>query len=89
MGNTKHIIGQRVRELHTQQGLSQDQLGKMVGLNRVQICRLERAEGNVTLGNLDKVLDGLGCTIENMFDDRGASASGGQAIEDATTFNRP
>ncbi len=69
MGDTKHIIGQRVRALRLREQLTQEQLGQMVGLNRVQICHLERGEGNFTLGNLDKVLDGFGLTIENLFDD--------------------
>lgn len=83
MGNTKHIIGQRVRRHRTQQGLSQDQLGKMVGLNRVQICRMELGGGNVTLGNLDKVLDGLGLTIEDMFEGKpGIAGAGGEECAD-------
>ena len=80
MGNTKHIIGQRVRVLRTREQLTQEQLGQMVGLNRVQICTLELGEGNVTLGNLDKVLDGFGLTIENMFDD-GAAAGPKGAVQ--------
>lgn len=91
MGNTKHIIGQRVRRHRTQQGLSQDQLGKMVGLNRVQICRMELGGGNVTLGNLDKVLDGLGLTIEDMFDGESgiAGAEGGECVDGVSAGEGP
>lgn len=69
MGDTKHIIASRVRTLREEQGWSQAEFGQIVGLSRVQICRFEAEEGNLTLRNLDKILDGLGLTIENLFDE--------------------
>lgn len=70
MGNTKHIIASRVRELREEHGWSQEEFGQIVGLNRVQICRFEAGEGNLTLRNLDKMLDGLGLTIDTLFQDQ-------------------
>lgn len=70
MGNTKHIIASRVRTLREEHGWSQEEFGQIVGLNRVQICRFEAGEGNLTLRNLDKMLDGLGLTIDTLFQDQ-------------------
>ncbi|MCI8424245.1 MAG: helix-turn-helix transcriptional regulator [Adlercreutzia sp.] len=67
MGKTKQIVGERIRALRNGQGLTQEQLGMMVGLNRVQISRLETGSMNTSLDNLDKVLDGLGCSIDELF----------------------
>lgn len=67
MGSTKQIVGERIKKLRKQQGLTQERLGMMTGLNRVQISRLETGSMNTSLDNLDKVLDGLGCSIEELF----------------------
>lgn len=78
MGDTKHIIASRVRALREEQGWSQAEFGQIAGLSRVQICRFEAGEGNLTLRNLDKILDGLGLTIETLFDDH--PKSGGDEL---------
>ena len=67
MGDTKQKVGERIRALRIEQGLTQEQLGMMTGLNRVQISRLETGSKNTPLDNLDKVLDGLDCPIDELF----------------------
>lgn len=67
MGDTKQKVGERIRALRIEQGLTQEQLGMMTGLNRVQISRLETGSKNTSLDNLDKVLDGLDCPIDELF----------------------
>lgn len=69
MGDTKAKIGDQVRKLRTQMGLTQQQLAFMVGLSREQVNRLENGTGNPGMGQLDKILDGLGCPIERLFDE--------------------
>ena len=70
MGDTKAKIGDQIRRLRIQSGLTQQQLAHMVGLSREQVNRLENGTGNPGLSQLEKVLGGLGCPVEKLFDER-------------------
>ena len=60
-------FGQRVREERLKAGLSQEQLAADAGLHRTYIGMIERAEKNLTLGNIDKIAKALGLTIKDLF----------------------
>ncbi|WP_394355958.1 helix-turn-helix domain-containing protein [Adlercreutzia shanghongiae] len=69
MGETQQIIGGRVRAVRESKGLTQEQLSLMVGVSRMSIWRLENDSENVSVACLDKLLDGLGCTIIELLRD--------------------
>ncbi len=60
-------FGQRVREERRKAGLSQEQLAADAGLHRTYIGMIERAEKNLTLGNIDKIAKALGLAIKDLF----------------------
>lgn len=70
MGDTRKIVGDQIRRLRDYAGLTQQQLGLMVGLSREQINRMENGTGNPSLNQLDKVLEGIGCPINKLFDEQ-------------------
>ena len=60
-------FGKRVREERRKAGLSQEQLAADAGLHRTYIGMIERAEKNLTLGNIDKIAKALGLAIKDLF----------------------
>jgi transcriptional regulator with XRE-family HTH domain len=64
----RHVFGERIRQLRTDQGLSQEQLAELADLHRTFIGRIERGETNVTLENIKKLSKGLNVSISKLFD---------------------
>lgn len=62
-------LGRRIETLRRDQGLTQEKLGDMVGLDRTYILSIEHGRRNVGLDNLVKIAIGLGVTLPELFDD--------------------
>lgn len=63
----KAAFGQRVRELRTKKGLSQEALALACELDRTYIGGIERGERNVSLLNIRKIADALGVAAKDLF----------------------
>lgn len=61
-------LGRRISALRHDQGLTQEKLGNMVGLDRTYILSIEHGRRNVGLDNLVKISSGLGVTLPELFD---------------------
>ena len=69
MKNNSTILikfGERVREIRTQKGLSQEQLAHIANVHRTYIGMIERAEKNITLINIEKIANALGVNINEL-----------------------
>lgn len=62
-------LGKRIRALRTQQSLTQERLGLMVGLDRTYIIGIEKGRRNVSIDNLIKLSRGLGVSLQELFAD--------------------
>jgi transcriptional regulator with XRE-family HTH domain len=62
-------FGKKVREERLKQDLSQEELAARAGLHRTYIGMIERAEKNITLGNIEKISRALGIDISIFFKD--------------------
>ena len=62
-------FGEKVREERHNQGISQEELASRAGVHRTYIGMLERAEKNITLGNIEKIAKALGLGISEFFKD--------------------
>jgi transcriptional regulator with XRE-family HTH domain len=60
-------FGIRVREERLKKGLSQEELAGRAGVHRTYIGMIERAEKNITLGNIEKLAKALKINIEDFF----------------------
>lgn len=60
-------FGLRVRQLRTEGGLSQEQLGLLADLDRTYISGIERGVRNVSLANIFRISDALGVTPAALF----------------------
>lgn len=60
-------LGERIRRLRKERGLSQEQLGEKSGLHTNYIGQIERGEKNLTIESLQKVAIGLDIPIGQLF----------------------
>jgi XRE family transcriptional regulator, regulator of sulfur utilization len=60
-------LGERIRIIRKEKGLSQDQLGELADLHTNHIGAIERGEKNVTIESIIKVSKGLNITLEELF----------------------
>lgn len=60
-------FGNRVREERIKLHLSQEKLAEKADVHRTYIGMIERAEKNITLENIKKVVDALGLKLSDFF----------------------
>lgn len=63
---TGRLIGQRIRALRRERHLTQAQLGRMAGLQRPNISRLEAGTHLPSLLSIQRVADALGVTVSDI-----------------------
>jgi transcriptional regulator with XRE-family HTH domain len=74
-------LGQRVRELRTKLGFSQEAFADHCGVHRTFIGTIERGETNLSFQNLAKMAQGLGITVAKLvagIEQRAAKIKAGQ-----------
>ncbi|GMV00208.1 MAG: hypothetical protein AMXMBFR51_29400 [Ignavibacteriota bacterium] len=59
-------FGQKVREVRTSRGLSQEQLAELAGIHRTYIGMIERAEKNITLVTIHKIASALNVKVSEL-----------------------
>ena len=57
-------IGERIRQLRKQQGVSQVELAEKAGLSQPHIVRIEQGRYSVGLDILQAIAKALGCTVD-------------------------
>jgi len=62
-------FGKKVREKRTKLGLSQEELASRADVHRTYIGMIERAEKNITLGNIQKIAGALNIKLSDIFRD--------------------
>lgn len=60
-------FGHRLRELRSAQGVSQETLADISGLDRTYISGCERGKRNVSLVNIHKLSEALGVELSEFF----------------------
>ncbi len=63
----KEKVGQRIKELRTKQGLSQEEFAFRCELDRTYITSLERGKRNISLENLEKIAKAFNMTLSEFF----------------------
>ena len=57
------LLSEQIKNLRKEQNLTQEELGKLIGVQRAQISKLENNTSNVTVGTIMKVFNALKATI--------------------------
>ena len=59
-GNLQRTVGQNLRRIRRERGLSQEKFADTLGVHRTYMGGLERGERNLTLKSLEKIAGVLG-----------------------------
>jgi transcriptional regulator with XRE-family HTH domain len=62
----RYRLSDNVKRLRAARGYTQEDLGARCGLHKNYIGDVERANVNITLGNLEALATGLGCWEEEL-----------------------
>ena len=60
-------LGDRIRELRQQSGLSQEKFALNIGMDRTYFASFEAGKRNISILNIKKIADGLGVTLSELF----------------------
>lgn len=60
-------LGNRIRELRQQTGLSQEKFALKIGMDRTYFASVEAGKRNIAILNIKKIADGLGVTLSDLF----------------------
>ena len=58
------VLGEMIRKVRKDRHLTQEELGKLVGVNKSQISKLERNTQNVTIATILKIFNALKANIK-------------------------
>jgi transcriptional regulator with XRE-family HTH domain len=58
------LIGKAIKQTRQERQLTQEELGKLIGVQKAQISRLENNASNVTMDTLIKVFTALNAKIK-------------------------
>jgi|GEM_PF-150849 len=61
------LVGDKIRELRTAKGLSQEKLGELSDLNSNYIGQIERGEKSISVYTLKKLSNGFSLSLEELF----------------------
>lgn len=67
MDNIAKVVGDRIRILRTEKGLSQEDLAHKAGVSTSHVGKLERGQKNPSLSSIEKVTNALEITLEDLF----------------------
>lgn len=68
MSEIAKLVGQRIRNYRTRQGLSQEKLAELSGCHPTYIGQIERGEKNATLESIEKIADALNVSLSQLFE---------------------
>ncbi len=60
-------VGNRIRELRQQTGLSQEKFALKIGMDRTYFASVENGKRNISIVNLEKIANGLGISLSDLF----------------------
>lgn len=60
-------IGNRIRELRRETGLSQEKFAAKIGMDRTYFASVELGKRNISIVNLKKIADGLDISLAELF----------------------
>lgn len=64
MSDVQIRFGERLRQVRSAQGISQEKLAELAGLHRTYVSSVERGERNISLVNIEKLAQALGVTLK-------------------------
>ena len=60
-------IGNRIRELRTQTGLSQEKFAQKIGMDRTYFASVELGKRNISIVKIEKIANGHNVSLSELF----------------------
>ena len=61
-------VGHRIIELRNETGLSQEKFALKIGMDRTYFASVELGKRNIALKNIEKIANGLGVSLSELFE---------------------
>lgn len=61
-------VGNRIRQLRIETGLSQEKFAAKIEMDRTYFAGVELGKRNIAIVNLEKIANGLGVTLSELFE---------------------
>jgi HTH-type transcriptional regulator / antitoxin HipB len=58
------IIGEKIRQIRKEHNLTQEQLGKLIGVQKAQISKIENGTSSATISTITKVFRALKANVK-------------------------
>jgi HTH-type transcriptional regulator / antitoxin HipB len=58
------ILGEKIRQIRKQKHLTQEELGKLIGVQKAQISKLEKGTSSATIATITKIFRALQAKIK-------------------------
>ncbi len=68
MNNVTVNLGKRIKELRKENGISQEKLALLTGLDRTYITSVENGKRNISIINIERIVNSLNSNLPNFFD---------------------
>lgn len=62
------LVGEMIKTARKERNLTQEELGKLVGVQKAQISKLEKGSKNVTIATILKIFDALKAKVKFQVD---------------------
>ena len=62
-------FGQRIKDLRTQMGLSQEKFALQISMDRTYFASVEAGKRNIAIRNIQKIAEGLNVSLSDLFRD--------------------
>lgn len=60
-------FGQRIKEIRTIQGISQEKFALLIDMDRTYYASVESGKRNVSIHNIEKIAKGFNMSLEELF----------------------
>lgn len=67
MGDIKKTLGDRIRDVRSGRGWSQEELADRASISRSFMGEIERGQSSATIDSLEKITNALEITLEDLF----------------------
>lgn len=68
-------LGEKIKELRKETGLSQEKFALKIDMDRTYFATVESGKRNISLQNIEKIANGLGISISELFEDIGGDCN--------------
>lgn len=69
MSEKTKLVGARIRLLRLEKNLAQNEVAEKIGISQAHLSNIEKGRNNITLENLLRLHEVLGCSVASFFVD--------------------